>query len=223
MDTPEFVKHHKEALATPFKEHTVSMRTVIHRMTTQACSANESLITMLPTTPGDTLALLKGWKLNPHGVLPAVQQESDGTMNLHDVDVWMWLQKVTPKKNSSRFRKSLWALFQQPGSWFQWVSDLRIPSPTGDTFCASITEAYDWGDHHPRDHSKQELAQWLMQHGGIDITHAALLEVFAERLASGTAHNHPARLGKCKQGALGASAATQGLPCRAHPAPTVGQ
>jgi hypothetical protein len=132
-------------------------------------------------------------------------------MNLHDVDFWMWLQKVTPKKNSSRFRKSLWVLFQQPGRWFQWVSDLRIPSPTGDTFRTSVTEAYDWGDRHPRDHSKQELAQWLMQHGGIDIARAALLEVFAKRLASGAAHNHPARLGKCKQGALGASAATQGV------------
>jgi hypothetical protein len=132
-------------------------------------------------------------------------------MNLHNVDVWMWLQKVTPKKNSSGFRMSLWALFQQPGCWFQWVSDLRIPSLTGDTFRASITEAYDWGDHHPRDHSEPELAQWLMQHGGIDIASAALLKVFAKRLASGAAHNHPARLATCKQGALGASAATQGV------------
>jgi hypothetical protein len=132
-------------------------------------------------------------------------------MNLHAVDVWMWLQKVTPKKNSSGFRKSLWALFQQPGRWFHWVSDLHIPSPTGDTFHASVMEAYDWGDHHPRDHSEQELAQWLMQHGGIDISHAALLEVFAKCSASGAAHNHPARLGKRKQGALGASAATQGV------------
>jgi hypothetical protein len=49
-----------------------------------------------------------------------------------------------------------------------------------------------------------------MQHGGIDIACATLLEVFPERLASGIAYNHPARLGKRKQGALGASAVTQG-------------
>jgi hypothetical protein len=132
-------------------------------------------------------------------------------MNLHDVDVWMWLQKVTPKKNSSGFRKSLWALFQQPGCWFHWVSDLCIPAPTGDTFRTSITEAYDWGDHHPKDHSKQELSQWLVQYSGINIAHAALLEVFAKHLASSVAHNHPAMLGKRKQGALGASVATQGV------------
>jgi hypothetical protein len=80
----------------------------------------------------------------------------------------------------------------------------------GDTFCASVTEAYNWGNRHPKDHSEQELAIWLLQHGGIDIARAALLEVFAERIASSVAHNHSARLGKRKQGALGASAATQG-------------
>jgi hypothetical protein len=134
-------------------------------------------------------------------------------MNLHDVDVWMWLQKVTPKKSSSVFRKSLWTLFQQSGRWFHLVSDLRIPSPTGDTFRTSVTEAYDWGDGcpPPKDHSEQELAQWLVQHGSIDIARAALLEVFAECLASGAVHNHPARLGKHKQGALRASVATQGV------------
>jgi hypothetical protein len=130
-------------------------------------------------------------------------------MNLHDVDIWMWLQKVTPKKSSSAFRKSLWTLFQQSGCWFNLISCLHIPSPTGDTFCTSITEAYNWGDCHPRDHSEQELAQWLMQHGSINITCAALLEVFTRRLASGVVHNYPATLGKRKQGALRASAVTQ--------------
>jgi hypothetical protein len=123
MDTPELVKLHKQALATPFKECTTSMRVIIHRMITQARSSNMSLITTLQTTPVDTLTLLKGWQLNPHGVPPAVRQELDGTMNLHDVDVWMWLQKATPNKNSSGLRKSLWALFQQPGRWFDLTSD----------------------------------------------------------------------------------------------------
>jgi hypothetical protein len=101
-------------------------------------------------------------------------------------------------------------LFQQSGHWLELVSDQCIPSPTGDTFHASIMEVYDWGDRHPRDHSKQELAQWLTQHGGIDITHATLLEVFAECSVSGIMHNHPAMLGKRKQGALRTSTATQG-------------
>jgi hypothetical protein len=142
-DTPEFVKLHKQALSTAFKEHTVSMRVAICRMATQACSSNVSLITVLPTTPVDTLELIKGWQLNPHGVPPIVRQESDGTMNLHDVDIWMWLQKATPKKSSSIFRKSIWKLFQQSGRWCKLVSNQCVPSPIGDTFHASIMEVYD--------------------------------------------------------------------------------
>jgi hypothetical protein len=102
------------------------------------------------------------------------------------------------------------SLFQQSGHWYELASDQCFPSPIGDTFCASIMKVYDWGDRHPRDHSEKELAQWLRQHGGIDISHAALLEIFAKRLVSGVVYNHPAMLGKCKQETLGASMVTQG-------------
>jgi hypothetical protein len=91
------------------------------------------------------------------------------------------------KKISSGFRKSLWTLFQQSGRWFDLASDQCVPPPIGDTFRASVTEAYNWGDHHPKDHSEKELAHWLTQHGSINITHATQLEVFAECLASSIA------------------------------------
>jgi hypothetical protein len=122
----------------------------------------------------------------------------------------MWLHKATPKKSSSVFRKSIWTLFQQSSHWYDLASDQCVPPPIGDTFRASITEVYDWDDHHPRDHSEKELAQWLRQHGGIDISHAAQLKVFAERLASGIAYNQSASLDKCKWEALRASTVTQG-------------
>jgi hypothetical protein len=157
MESPEFVKLHKQVLSTVFKEHTTSMRVVIKRMTTQARSSNVSLINVLPSTPVDTLDMIKGWQLNLHGVLPVIRKESDGTMNLHDVDIWMWLQKATPKNSSSVFRKSLWMLFQQSGRWCELASDQHDPPPIGDTFRASITKMYDWGDRHPRDHSEKEL------------------------------------------------------------------
>jgi hypothetical protein len=72
MDSPEFVKLHKQALAMLFNNRTVSMHVAICWMATQACSTNVSLITILPSTPADTLAMIKGWQLNPHGVLPVV-------------------------------------------------------------------------------------------------------------------------------------------------------
>jgi hypothetical protein len=50
MDSPEFVKLHKQVLATACKERTTSMHVVIKWMTTQAHSTNVSLINVLPTT-----------------------------------------------------------------------------------------------------------------------------------------------------------------------------
>jgi hypothetical protein len=101
-------------------------------------------------------------------------------------------------------------LFQQSSHWCELASNQHVPPPIGDTLHTSIMKVYDWGDRHPRDHSAKELAQWLMQHGGIDISHAALLKIFAECLASGFVCNHPATLGKHKREALGASMVTQG-------------
>jgi hypothetical protein len=60
MDSPEFMKLHKQLLSTMFKERTVPMCVAIHRMATQAHSSNVSLITVLPSTPVDTLEMIKG-------------------------------------------------------------------------------------------------------------------------------------------------------------------
>jgi hypothetical protein len=186
------------------------MHVVVHRMTTQARSANVSLINVLPSTSVDTLEMIRGWQLNLHGVPPVIQQELDGTMNLHDVDIWMWLQKATPKKSSSVFRKSLWMLFQQSGRWYELASNQRVPSPIGDTFHTSITRCMTGVIVTPGTTPKKSWPNGLGQHGGIDISRAALLELFAECLASDIVCNHPATLGKCKWETLRASMATQG-------------
>jgi hypothetical protein len=73
-----------------------------------------------------------------------------------------------------------------------------------------VKEAYSWGDRHPKHHSEKELAQWLRKYSSIDISRATQLKVFTECLVSGAAHNHPARVGKCKQEAHAASSVTQG-------------
>jgi hypothetical protein len=72
MDSPEFMKLHKQALSTTFKECTMPMHVAIKQMASQACSTNVSLITVLPSTPVDTLEMINGWQLNPHGVPPVV-------------------------------------------------------------------------------------------------------------------------------------------------------
>ena len=41
--------------------------------------------------------MMQTWLMNEVACPPAVRQEPDNTLNLLDVDFWLWYQKVTPK------------------------------------------------------------------------------------------------------------------------------
>jgi hypothetical protein len=43
-------------------------------------------------TTGDIVTILLGWQHNPESVPAPIRGESDGTLNVSDIDVWMWLR-----------------------------------------------------------------------------------------------------------------------------------
>ena len=45
-------------------------------------------------TPNDMQLMLSLWQCNPEGVPTAIRQEDDGSLNLSDVDIWMWLKII---------------------------------------------------------------------------------------------------------------------------------
>ena len=49
-------------------------------------------------TPDNMWAMLSLWQHNPEGVPTAIRQEDDGSLNLSNVDFWMWLRATTPTK-----------------------------------------------------------------------------------------------------------------------------
>ena len=49
-------------------------------------------------TPNNMQSMLYLWQHNPEGVPTTIQQEDNGSLNLSDVDIWMWLKCVTPSK-----------------------------------------------------------------------------------------------------------------------------
>ena len=167
------------------------MCTALRRVTDHSHAHKVRLITILPTTLVDTQPLLRGWQLNPDRVPPAVCQEDDGTMNLLDVDIWMWVQVIAPKVAAPVFKRVIWKLFQQPRQWAALVGNQRIPPPMGDTLRSSIRQPFDWGVHTASTVPIGELAVWLAEHAGITTEHAQWLEHFAARVASGEAHNGP--------------------------------
>ena len=46
-------------------------------------------------TLNDMWSMLSSWQHNPEGVPTTIQQEDDGSLNLSDVDIWMWLKLIT--------------------------------------------------------------------------------------------------------------------------------
>jgi hypothetical protein len=77
-----------------------------------------------PGTARDIVAVLQGGKHNPEGVPLPIQGESDGTLNISDIDVWMWLKKLSPKSwpLSASLRLPLISLFSEPRQWREVVN-----------------------------------------------------------------------------------------------------
>ena len=175
------------------------MHVALWRITDHSCAHKARLITILPTTPVDTQPLLRGWQLNPNGVPPAIRQEDDGTMNLLDVDIWMWVQVIAPKVAAPTFKWVIWKLFQQLGHWAALVCNQHIPPLMGDTLWSSIRQPYEWGAHTASTVPIGELAIWLAEYAGIITEHAQWLKHFAAQVALGEAHNGPAWASKPKK------------------------
>ncbi|KAF8582195.1 hypothetical protein K439DRAFT_1618474 [Ramaria rubella] len=84
---------------------------------------------------------------SPEGVLPAICGLGDNTLQLEDVDVWVWLKLIRPKKDSLVFLQKLMELFTVRGQWADlagtcWQQDLPMLLST------SVEKAFDWKHPH---------------------------------------------------------------------------
>ena len=73
-------------------------------------------------------SMLHAWQRNPEGVPTAIQQEDDGSLNLSNVYIWMWLKIITPSKGMM-MRQWLMQLFGEAGQWASLVDAGKLPSP----------------------------------------------------------------------------------------------
>jgi hypothetical protein len=112
---------------TPPAEHMWEMNITFRHVQAQRCIDNprQDWFGVGPGTAGDIVTVLHGWKHNPEGIPLPIRGESDGTLNISDIDVWMWLKKLSPKSRpvSMSLKAPLISLFIKPGRW----SDLVNP------------------------------------------------------------------------------------------------
>ena len=117
--------------------------------------------------------------MNPNRVPPAVCQEEDRSMNLLDIDIWLWVQIIAPSVAPVAFKQVLWRIFQEKGQWATLTTGITPPSPAGDTLRSSIKCQFDWRGCSPQEVGNEELADWVTVNAGITAKRAQWLEQFA--------------------------------------------
>ena len=79
-------------------------------------------------TPNDMQSMLYAWQHNPEGVPTAIRQGDDGSLNLSNVNIWMWLKLITPSKGVM-IRQQLMQLFGEASQWASLVDASKLPAP----------------------------------------------------------------------------------------------
>jgi hypothetical protein len=91
-------------------------------------------------TAGEIVTMLLSWQHTLEGVPAPIHCKSDGKLNISDIDVWMWLKKLSPKSRptNAMLRAPLISLFSEPGRWIDLVDTQECLTPQGDNLRSSI-------------------------------------------------------------------------------------
>ena len=147
-------------------------------------------------TPDNMQSMLSLWQHTPEGVPTTIWQEDDGSLNLSDIDIWMWLKLITPSKGMM-IRQQLMQLFGEAGQWVSLVNASKLLAPHSSKLRNSTWTEYKFVSLLKADMLLKDLAIWLGQYTGVTLTHADKIEEYAVHALAKTAHSSASWLGKC--------------------------
>ena len=105
--------------------------------------------------------------MNESACPPAVRQEPDNTLNLLDVDFWLWYQKVTtPKGMAHAFRIRFWETFNAPRT-YDILTEHQYKIPNGNDGCMQLrapTACPEWNEGTDKDIA---VLHWLSKNAGL--------------------------------------------------------
>ena len=122
-------------------------------------------------TPDDMQSMLSLWQQNLEGVPTTIQQEDDRSLNLSDVDIWMWLKLITPSKGMMIWQR-LMQLFGEAGQWASLVDASKLLAPHSSKMHNSTWTEYKFVSVLKAEMLLKDLAIWLCKNGGVNLTHA---------------------------------------------------
>ena len=101
----------KGSKCTP-EEHTILLHALKHKKA-QAHASKPAPFVIQPGIVKELTSMMKTWLMNEAACPPVVREEPDNTLNLLDVDLWLWYQKVTPKGMAHAFKIKFWELLKK--------------------------------------------------------------------------------------------------------------
>ena len=108
LESPEFkdtlliARAKKGTECTP-EEHTIISHALKHEKA-QARALQPAPFVIPLGIAKELTSMMQTWLMNEAACPPAVRQEPDNTLNLLDVDFWLWYRKVTPKGMARAFK-----------------------------------------------------------------------------------------------------------------------
>ena len=138
LESPEFkdtlliARAKKGTKHTP-EEHTIISRALKHEKA-QACASRPTPFVIPPGIMKELTSMMQTWLMNKAACPLAIRQEPDNTLNLLDVDFWLWYQKVTPKGMACAFRIRFWETFSAPRK-YDILTDNQYKIPNSNDGC----------------------------------------------------------------------------------------
>ena len=105
LESPEFkdalliARAKKGTKHTP-EEHTIILCALKHEKA-QARASQPAPFVIQPGITKELTSMMQTWLMNEAACPPAVRQEPDNTLNLLDVDFWLWYWKGNTKRHGS--------------------------------------------------------------------------------------------------------------------------
>ena len=156
-----------------------------------------------PGIAKELTSMMQTWLMNEAAYPTVVRQEPDNTLNLQEVDFWLWYRKVTPKGMAHAFRIRFWETFNAPGM-YDILTDNQYKLPNSNDGCMWLrapTTCPEWNEGTEED---EKVLHWLSRNAGLTsecITE--VIEPFARRqlenAISGKTWNEAAERAAAKQ------------------------
>ena len=146
---------------------------------------------------------MQTWLMNEAACPPEVRQEPNNTLNLLEVDFWLWYQTVTPKGMAHAFKIRFWETFSTPRT-YDILTDNQYTLPNSNDGCMRLrapTACPEWNEGTEED---EKILHWLSQNPGLTSECVTeVIELFArqqlENAISGKMWNEAAKHAAVKQ------------------------